>query len=172
MIQGTLLIATTWAASTSYIPFYPGMINAQDFDYNSHAGDGIFATTACVDGIWEIQLQEEKYVEYLRDTNDMSAYNALNANLIGAGIDQPVAGTGGLHNQDAPIEGLGSSRGIGDGGMGGNAFYPGTSLNVTVRRLKALRSNDRSGIQVNRALYKGNKLVFRYLSVGELVRPL
>lgn len=172
MLNATILIGTTYAASTSYIPFPPGMVNAQNYNWNSHTGDGIFATTAFLDGVWDHQLYEEKYVEYLRDTDDLSDYAGYNTNLVGPGDDRG-AGVAGLHHYITPAEGLGSMNGMCPNTQGGAAFYPGTTLHVKVKRLKSERAtNSRSGIQVNRALYKGNKLVFRYVGMGEIIRPL
>ena len=171
MIEGTILISTTWAASTSYIPFEKGSILAQNFDYNNNTGHGIYATTALISGVWEHQIEEEKFVEYLSNTDDLNDYQGYSGAVIGVG-DNAAAGVAGLHPYEAPAEGLGSAKGLGCIQQGGNAFYPGTVLEVEVRKLKVLRNNQRSGIQVNRRLYKGNKLVFRYLSAGELVRPL
>ncbi|MDD5614948.1 MAG: hypothetical protein PHH85_01965 [Candidatus Methanoperedens sp.] len=149
MITGEINIATTWAASTSFIPFSAGMQNAHDHRYGGVANRGIFATTAFVQGVWEAQKYEEDFKNYLGN----SAALRLHARAYKGGIEE-MSGMGGPY-ADA-----------------GNAFSPGTIINVEIRKLKALKSSpNRSGIQVNRRLVKGNKLVFRYVARGELVRP-
>jgi len=153
MITGVISIATTWEASTSFIPFHPGMRNAQDFQYGGVPNRGIFATTAYVTGVWERQLWEEGFKRAMED--DPDKFQSL--------ADYR---TGGIRDE---------MRGLGGGGYGdiGNAFDEGTVITVKVRKLKALKNSpNRSGIQVNRRLVAGNKLVFRYVAEGELVRPV
>lgn len=148
MIRGEIDIATTWTASTSFIPFHADMRNAHDYRYGGAANRGIFATTAFVMGVWESQKYEEDFKDYLGDSAApiYSKYSGW--------IDH-MGGMGGVFHADA-----------------GNAFSPGTIIEVEVRKLKALKASpNRSGVQVNRRLVKGNKLVFRYVARGELVRP-
>ncbi len=46
------------------------------------------------------------------------------------------------------------------------------NLELILKKLKALKQTpNRSGVQVNRRLLKGNRLVIRYVAQGELVRP-
>lgn len=140
MITGEIHISTTWAASTSYIPFDRTMRNAQDVKYNGTANRAMFATTAYVQGVWEAQKFEEDFKTY-------------------AGDDGRTKG------------GLKTASYMPNMSIG-NAFSPGTIIEVDVRKVKASRATpDRSGVQVNRRLVKGNKLIIRYLAQGELVRP-
>jgi hypothetical protein len=138
MITGEIHIATTWAASTSYIPFDRTMRNAHDVVYGGTINMGMFATTAYVHGVWENQVFEEGFKSHV-------GYDGLTSGGIGNNMPNMQVG---------------------------NAFSPGTIIDVSVRKLKAIRTTpNRSGIQVNRKLVKGNKLIFRYLAQGELVRP-
>lgn len=149
MIRGEIDIATTWTASTSFIPFHADMRNAHDYRYGGAANRGIFATTAFVMGVWESQKYEEDFKDHLGNT----AALRLHAQRYGGAIES-MGGMGGPY-ADA-----------------GNAFSPGTIIEVEVRKLKALKASpNRSGVQVNRRLVKGNKLVFRYVARGELVKP-
>ncbi len=146
MITGEINIATTWTASTSFIPFHASMQNAHDYRQGNVANRGIFATTAYVQGVWESQKYEEDFKDFLGDSG--------NRPLRYSGQIEAMNGMNGPY-ADA-----------------GNAFSPGTIIEVEIRKLKALKSSpNRSGIQVNRRLVKGNKLVFRYVARGELVRP-
>lgn len=148
MITGELHISTTWAASTSFIPFDIGMRNAHDFAYQSRANRGIFATTAYLQGVWESQKFEEDFKDYTGAVSVSVAGNVCSGNI------EYMRGMNGPYS-DA-----------------GNAFSPGTVIEVEVRKLKALKSSpNRSGVQVNRQLVKGNKLIFKYVAQGELVRP-
>lgn len=148
MITGELFISTTWNASTSFIPFDIGMRDAQGGTIGGVANRGYFGTTAYVHGIWESQLYESDFLDYLRDTPELNQ----RSNRYSAGLEQ--------------MDGISRIEPRGD------AFRPGTVLEVSVRKIKALKSSpDRSGIQVNRRIVKGNKIVFRYLAKGELVRP-
>lgn len=148
MITGELHISTTWAASTSFVPFDIGMRNAHDFAYQSRANRGIFATTAYLQGVWESQKYEEDFKDYLGDSDRGRRPLAYSGQI------ESMSGMNGPYS-DA-----------------GNAFSPGTIIEVEVRKLKALKSSpNRSGVQVNRQLVKGNKLVFKYVAQGELVRP-
>ena len=153
MIIGEIRIDTTWDASTSFIPFPPGYHNAQNFEYEGVANRGIYATTAFISGVWERQLWDE---DFLQDI-----------------VDNPVK-----HDDPAWDDKYGNSkilRGLGWVGQGdvGNAFRDGTVIEVKVRKLKALKSSpNRSGVQINRQLFQGNKLVFRYVAQGEMTRPL
>lgn len=148
MITGEIRIATTWNASTSFIPFPPGIPNAQDYAY-LQANRGRFATTAYISGIWESQKFEEDFKDYMGS----NAARRLFSNRYGGAIEH-MSGMNGPYS-DA-----------------GNAFSPGTVIEIEVRKLKALKvSPDRSGVQVNRTLVKGNKLIFRYVAQGELTRP-
>lgn len=150
MIIGEIHISTTWNASTSFIPFDIGMVNAQDYAYGGIANRSIFATTACVQGVWESQKYEEDFKNYMGN----SATRRLTGQRY-SGAAEALGGMGGPY-ADA-----------------GNAFSPGTVIEAKVRKLKALKSSpNRSGVQVSRQLVKGNKLTFRYIAVGELVRPL
>lgn len=146
MIRGEIDIATTWTASTSFIPFPNSMVNAHDYRHGGAANRGIFATTAFVMGVWESQKYEEDFKDFLGDSgNRPLGYGGQIESM--SGMNGPYA--------DA-----------------GNAFSPGTIIEVEVRKLKALKASpNRSGVQVNRQLVKGNKLVFRYVARGELVRP-
>ena len=153
MIIGEIRIDTTWAASTSYIPFSPGYHNAQDFQYEGVNNRGIYATTAFVSGIWERQLWDEGFLEDITNNPVKHAGSAQN---------DP-------YGTDKVMRGL---SWVGQGDVG-NAFDPGTVVEVRVRKIKALKSTpNRSGIQVNRQLFQGNKLVFRYVAQGEMTRPL
>lgn len=148
MIRGEIDIATTWAASTSFIPFHADMRNAHDYRYGSRDNRGIFATTAYVQGVWESQKYEEDFKDYLGNSTP-PRYSQY------AGWAEHMGGLGGVFHADA-----------------GNAFSPGTIIEVQVRKLKALKASpNRSGVQVDRQLVKGNKLIFRYVARGELVRP-
>lgn len=144
MITGELFIGTTWAASTSFIPFDVGMRNAQSGTVGSVANRGYFATTAYVHGVWDYQVFEEGLLDNL---------NTSDKYLNKGRIDEV--------------------RGLGGGYYGiNNAFSPGTVIETEVRKIKALKSSpNRSGVQVSRRLLKGNKLLFKYLATGELVRP-
>jgi len=144
MITGEIFISTTWAASTSFIPFDKGMLNAHNCEYGGTKNRGQFATTAYVHGVWETQKYEEDYKTYLGDTPEK----------------------GGIKTSNLIIGGLGSGQRI------GNAFSSGTIIEVHVRKLKALKATpNRSGVQVDRKMVKGNKLVIKYVAQGELVRP-
>lgn len=144
MITGEIFISTTWAASTSFIPFDLGMRNVHNVYVNGIENRGQFATTAYVHGVWDYQVFEDGMQDYL--TSDNSIY---------AGQEMPAAG-------------FGTNR----LGVVTNAFSPGTIIETSVRKLKASKSSpNRSGVQVSRRLVKGNKLVFRYVAHGELVRP-
>ena len=158
MIIGEIRIDTTWAASTSFIPFPPGYHNAQDFQYEGVANRGIYATTAYVSGVWEKQLWDDAVAA------DMLAEPVKYAVNYEAGAEEPD--TMGVSKA---IRGLQESR----NNNPNNAYDEGTVLEVKVRKLKALKSSpNRSGIQVNRQLLQGNKLVFRYVAQGEMTRPL
>jgi hypothetical protein len=149
MIQSEIFIATTWNASTSFIPFKSGMQNAQDYKYQGINNRGIFATTAHITGVWENKIYEDGFKEYLGRIRLLQAHRSKYNNELDMlqGLNGPYAGTG-------------------------NAFSPGTTITVKIRKLKALKTNpNRSGIQINRQLLKGNKLTFRYVAQGELVRP-
>lgn len=160
MIIGEIRIDTTWAASTSFIPFPPGYHNAQNFEYEGVANRGIYATTAFISGVWERQLWDEGF------------YDEIVANPV-KHAPNDIYGQGGVIPDPS-----GSSkilRGLSWVGQGdvGNAFQDGTVIEVKVRKLKALKSSpNRSGVQINRQLFQGNKLVFRYVAQGELTRPL
>lgn len=150
MITGEIYISTTWAASTSFIPFDIGMHNAHDFRNGSRANRGLYATTAYVQGVWESQKYEEDFKDYLGN----NAARRLYANHYVRGVES-MGGMGGPY-ADA-----------------GNAFSPGTVIEAKVRKVKALKASpNRSGVQVSRQLVKGNKVIFRYVAQGELVRPL
>lgn len=158
MIIGEIRIDTTWAASTSFIPFPPGYHNAQDYQYQGVVNRGIYATTAYVTGVWEKELWDDAV------DADMLADPTKYANPIGAQME-------GTDPYGTPK----SLRGLAEGRNNNvcNAYDEGTVLEVKVRKLKALKlSPNRSGIQVNRQLLQGNKLVFRYVAHGELTRPL
>lgn len=148
MIIGRIYISTTWAASTSYVPFTVDMVDART--------STDFATTAQLTGLWEHQVYEDQYID---DVNDDPDKYMLHAGVL-ASLDEPM--TSGL-------TGFGS---FDPSGMRGNAFNPGTVIEVSVRKLKAIRTTpNRSGVQVNKQLVKGNELVFKYEARGELVRP-
>ncbi|TFG97077.1 hypothetical protein E4H12_09520 [Candidatus Thorarchaeota archaeon] len=154
MIIGEIRIDTTFNASTSFVSFPPGFQNAQDYAYEGVANRGIYATTAWVEGVWERQVWEEGYI----------AEMAANPEKWAA--DHTFDDKYGVNKQ---CRGL-AWRGQGDVG---NAFDPGTVIQVKVRKIKALRASpNKSGIQINRRLVKGNKLVFRYVAQGELTRPM
>ena len=143
MITGEIFVSTTWVASTSFIPFDVGMRDAHGGVVGSVANRGYFSTTAYVYGVWEFQAYEEGFISNLNASNKYP--NRTFDELRGLG---------------------GSHYGI------TNAFNPGTILETEVRKIKALKSSpNRSGVQVSRQLMKGNKLVFKYLAMGELVRP-
>jgi hypothetical protein len=147
MITGHIFISTTWAASTSYIPYAISMQQAKN--------STDFATTAQVLGVWEHQIYEEKFKEHV--SSDPDRY-LLHAGRLGS-----------AQHMRASLGGLGS---FDIAGKKGNAFYPGTIIETSIRKLKALRvTPNRSGIQVNKQLVKGNQLVFQYEALGELVRP-
>ena len=147
MILGEIFISTTWNASTSFIPFNQGMRNAHDEKLNGVNNRGYFATTAYVHGVWEYQKFEEDFKTSLTNS-DLYAQKRYSRN-----VDE-MSGLGG------------SSKHI------TNAFSPGTVIETSVRKIKALKASpNRSGVQVARKLVKGNKLVFRYIAQGELVRP-
>jgi len=153
MIIGEIRIDTTWAASTSFIPFPPGYHNAQNFAYEGVANRGIYATTAFISGVWERQLWDEDF------KSDIVANPTKHA---GPAWDDE-------YGNSKILRGLGW---IGQGDVG-NAFRDGTVIEVKVRKLKALKSSpNRSGVQINRQLFQGNKLVFRYVAQGEMTRPL
>ena len=144
MITGEIFISTTWAASTSYIPFDKGMVNVHNVEFGGTKNRGQFATTAYVQGVWEIRKFEEDMKNYLG-----------NGTLRRSGI---------VRNSVA--------SGLGGHPVVGNAFSSGTIIEVHVRKLKALKSSpNRSGVQVDRRMVKGNKLIIRYVAQGELVRP-
>jgi len=154
MIIGEIRIGTTFDASTSYVPFPPGFQNAQDYAYEGVANRGIYATTAWVEGVWERQVWEEGYLA------DITANPGKYADP--GGINDPA----GRNRQLNGILNKGHNS-------IGNTFDPGTTIEIKVRKLKALRASpNKSGIQVNRRLVKGNKLVFRYVAQGELTRPI
>lgn len=160
MIIGEIRIDTTWAASTSFIPFPPGYHNAQDFRYEGEANRGIYATTAYISGVWERQLWDEQYFDDMKANPLKWARNPV--------IDNDLE----LPDNYAVGKQL---RGLSWNGQGdvGNAFQDGTVIEVKVRKLKALKSSpNRSGVQINRQLLQGNKLVFRYVGQGEMTRPL
>jgi len=144
MITGELFISTTWAASTSFIPFDVGMRDAQCTVIGSVANRGFYSTTAYVHGVWDYQVYEQSLVDSL-DADDP---------YVNKGRSEEI-------------------RGLGGGYYGvNNAFTPGTVIETKVRKLKALKvSPNRSGVQISRRLLKGNKIVFKYLAIGELVRP-
>ncbi|MBU0847241.1 hypothetical protein KKH23_08685 [Patescibacteria group bacterium] len=146
MITGELFISTTWAASTSFIPFDIGMRDAQGGTVGSVPNRGYFGTTAYVHGIWDYQVFEEGLVANLSASDKY-------AGVGGSGIDE--------------------IRGMGGGYYAiNNVFSPGTVIEIAVRKIKALKASpNRSGVQVSRRMLKGNKLVFKYLAKGELVRP-
>lgn len=147
MIVGEIFISTTWIASTSFIPFNQGMRDAHDVKLGGTNNRGYFATTAYVHGVWEYQKFEEDFKSSLQNS-DLYAQKRFSG-----GVDE-LTGLGG------------SSKHI------TNAFSPGTVIETSVRKIKALKASpNRSGIQVTRQLVNGNKLVFRYLAQGELVRP-
>ena len=147
MITGHIFISTTWAASTSYIPFTVSMQSART--------STDFATTAQVFGVWENQVYEEKFKEKV--ASDPDKY------LLHAGI------LGSAQHMRSSLSGLGS---FDIAGQKGNAFYPGTVIETSIRKLKSIRTTpNRSGIQVNKILVKGNELIFQYEALGELVRP-
>ena len=149
MIQGELYISTTWAASTSFIPFTGGMLNAQNSRYQGIANRGQFGTTAYISGLWESQVYEDAVKEYFGN----SANRRIPGQKTSADSEQ-MYGMGGFD----------PSR--------GNAYIPGTVIETKVRKLKALKSSpNRSGIQVNTKLVKGNKLLIKYVGKGELVKP-
>ncbi len=144
MIHGEIFISTTWAASTSYIPFDNSMRNAHDVRLGGTNNRGEFATTAYVHGIWENELFE-------KDMKDQAV--PLSAKNYEGYIEQ-MGGIGGMFEAK------------------GNAFRSGTVIEVSIKKLKALKQTpNRSGVQVNRRLLKGNRLVIRYVAQGELVRP-
>jgi hypothetical protein len=149
MITGELFISTTWAASTSFIPFDIGMRNAQGGVVSGVTNRGYFATTAYVHGVWEYRVFEEGFKDDLRRNKEYD----VKSRRYARGVEE--------------MRGLGGSyQGI------TNAFSPGTIVQTKVRKLKALKASpNRSGVQVSRRLVKGNKLVFRYIGKGELVRP-
>jgi len=143
MITGELFIGTTWAESTSFIPFDIGMRDAHDAKLGGVNNRGYFATTAYVHGIWEYQTFEEALIANL-DESDKYQHPI---------VDEIRGLSGGYYAIN-------------------NAFSPGTVIETGVRKIKALKSSpNRSGVQVSRRLLKGNKLVFKYLAQGELVRP-
>ncbi len=149
MITGEIFISTTWSASTSFIPFDVGMRDADDAKHGGVNNRGYFATTAYVHGLWEHQMFEDDFKESLRVSNK---YANVSKNY-GAGVEE-MRGLGGGY---VPVN---------------NAFYPGTIIETSVLKIKALKDTpNRSGVQVARRLVKGNKLVFKYVAVGELVRP-
>lgn len=149
MITGEIFISTTWVASTSFIPFDIGMRDAQCGVVGGVANRGYFGTTAYVHGVWDYQVFEEGFKDDLRRNKEYDIKSRRYAN----GIEE--------------MRGLGGSyQGI------TNAFSPGTIIETEVRKIKALKASpNRSGVQVSRRLLKGNKLVFKYLATGELVRP-
>ena len=154
MIAGEIRIDTTWVASTSFIPFPAHIPNAQDYKYGGIDNRGIYATTAWVSGIWERSLWEMQFDGDVEDDWDKHAH-------YGTWDDK--------YGNSKVMRGL---SWIGNGNVG-NAFEEGTVLEVKVRKIKALKSSpNRSGIQVNHELVQGNKLVFRYVSHGEIVRPM
>lgn len=147
MIFGEIFISTTWNASTSFIPFDLGMRDAHDVKLGGTNNRGYFATTAYVHGVWEYQKFEEDFKTSLTssDLYAQKMYGNDNDELTGLG---------------------GSSKHI------TNAFSPGTVIETQIRKIKALKASpNRSGVQVARKLVKGNKLVFKYIAQGELVRP-
>ena len=148
MLTGHIFISTTWAASTSYIPFPVSMQAARDSTN--------FATTAQVIGLWGHQVYEEKFIE------DMAA-----------DPDKYVAHAGVMASQDEPIKSAIGGMGSFDvAGQDRNAYYPGMVIEANVRKLKAIRvTPNRSGVQIDRKLVKGNELIFQYEALGELVRP-
>lgn len=147
MILGEIFISTTWNASTSFIPFNPGMQNAQDVKLGGTNNRGYFATTAYVHGVWEYQIFEDGFKDSLT-SSDLYALNKYGGKI------EELSGLGG------------SSKHL------TNAFSPGTVIETQVRKIKALKASpNRSGIQVARKLVKGNRLVFKYIAQGELVRP-
>jgi len=149
MIQGELYISTTWAASTSFIPFAGGMLNAQDSEYQGTANRGQYGTTAYISGLWESQVYEDAIKEYYG--------NNANRRIPG---QRSAADTEFMYG----MGGFNASK--------GNAYLPGTVIETKVRKLKALKASpNRSGIQVNTQLVKGNKLLIKYIGKGELVRP-
>ncbi|MFH1769869.1 MAG: hypothetical protein ABH833_04375 [Parcubacteria group bacterium] len=145
MITGEIFISTTWAASTSYIPFEAHMPDAHDVRYGGTANRGRFATTAYLHGLWENEIFED----------DMKAETPPISSRAYVGIVEQMGGLGGMFE---PM---------------GNSLRAGTVISVSIRKLKALRTTpNRSGVQVNRRLLKGNRLIIRYMAQGELVRPI
>ena len=143
MITGELFISTTWAASTSFIPFDIGMRDAQGGVVGSVTNRGYFGTTAYVHGVWDYQVFEEALIANL-DESDKYQHPI---------VDEIRGLNGGYYAIN-------------------NAFSPGTVVETGVRKIKALKASpNRSGVQVSRRLMKGNKLVFKYLAKGEFVRP-
>jgi len=148
MLTGHIFIGTTWAASTSYIPFPISLQSARDATN--------FATTVQVMGLWGHQVNEEKFIENMAADPDKLREHA---GVLGA--------------QQEPIKSsIGGMGYFGIAGQDSNAYYPGMVIEASVRKLKAIRvTPNRSGIQVNRRLVKGNELIFQYEALGELVRP-
>lgn len=155
MITGEIFVSTTWAASTSFIPFDIGMRDAQGGVVGGVVNRGYFSTTAYVHGVWDYQVFEEGFVDNLSD----NSRNADNTKLGQKYLKMTVKAE--------------EMRGFSGGYYAvNNAFSPGTILETEVRKIKALKSSpNRSGVQVSRRMLKGNKLVFKYLATGELVRP-
>jgi len=148
MLTGHIYISTTWAASTSYIPFPISMPAARNSTN--------FATTAQVIGMWGHQVYEEGWLDYMESDNQLFQNHA---DVLNSSDERNISAMSGLGSFDIA-------------GQDRNAFYPGMVLEANVRKLKAIRvTPNRSGIQVNRRLVKGNELVFQYEALGELVRP-
>lgn len=148
MITGEITIDTTWAASTSFVPFHPTLRNAYDEAYGGTNNRAYFATTAYISGIWEEQIYEDAMKNRLGDNASGVSGNRERGSIV------MMSGMGGMLMQQ------------------GNSFQPGTIIECEVRKIKALKASpNRSGVQVNRRLVKGNRLIFRYVAAGELNRP-
>ena len=111
-------------------------------------------------GVWEKTLWDE--LQYADILNDPTKW--VPNVVIGNGVEVPD-----------PYANTKACRGLSWMGNGDicNAYTEGTNIEVKVRKIKALKASpNRSGVQINRTLVQGNKLVFRYVAHGELTRPL